>query len=267
MAVAAPDRAATWVAGGTPEPLRADLVGLLGAEAVLARASDLVRYASDASPYRLIPRAVVQPADPQGVARVLDYARAKRVPVTFRAGGTSLNGQSQGDGILIDVRRRWRGIELLAGGARVHVRRGEVLGHVNRVLARRGRKLGPDPASTDIATVGGVLANNSGGMRCGTDRDPYSTVASLEFLTPGGALIDTAAPDAAERFAAAEPELARGLAALRDEIRAAPSSSRGSAPSSGSRTPPATASAPFSTRTSRSRSSAGSSSAPRERWG
>ena len=95
-----------------------------------------------------------------------------------------------------------------------------MLGHANRVLAPHGRKLGPDPASTDIACVGGVVANNSGGMRCGTTKDSYSTVRSLTLVLPSGTTIDTAAPGAAEKFAAAEPELAAGLAAIRDEIRA-----------------------------------------------
>ena len=65
-----------------------------------------------------------------------------------------------------------------------------------------------------------MIANNSGGMRCGVTRDSYSTVRSLTFVLPSGTTIDTAAPDAAERFAAAEPELAAGLEAIRDEIRA-----------------------------------------------
>ncbi len=95
-----------------------------------------------------------------------------------------------------------------------------MLGHANRVLAPHGRKLGPDPASTDIACVGGVVANNSGGMRCGTTKDSYSTVRALTLVLPSGTTIDTAAPGAAESFAAAEPELAAGLAAIRDEIRA-----------------------------------------------
>ena len=151
---------------------------------------------------------------------MLDYARAAKVPITFRAGGTSLNGQSQTDGILVDVRRHWSGVEVLDDGARVRVKPGTVLGHANRVLAPYGRKLGPDPASTDIACVGGVLANNSGGMRCGIVADSYSTVRSLTFVLPSGTVIDTAAPDAAERFAKAEPELASGLAEIRDEIRA-----------------------------------------------
>ena len=220
MAVLATDRAPDWVAAGTPEPLRSDLRELLGGDAVLGRATDLIRYASDASPYRLIPQVVVQPRDPRSVAALIAYGREHGIPVTFRAGGTSLNGQSQTDGILVDVRRHWRGVEVLDDGARARVRPGTVLGHANRVLAPRGRKLGPDPASTDIATVGGVVANNSGGMRCGTWADPYSTVSALVFLTASGALIDTAASGAAERFAEAEPELARGLAEIRDEIRA-----------------------------------------------
>jgi D-lactate dehydrogenase len=187
---------------------------------VLARASDIVRYASDASPYRLLPQAVVMAHDAEDVAKVLDYGHRTGTPVVFRAGGTSLNGQGQTDGILVDVRRHFRGVAVEADGALARIKPGTVLGHANRVLAPHGRKLGPDPASTDIATVGGVIANNSGGMRCGVVHDSYSTVRSLTFVLPSGTTIDTAAPGAAERFAAAEPELAAGLAAIRDEIRA-----------------------------------------------
>ncbi len=220
MTVASPDRAPESLATGTPQPLRGELEALLGADRVLARASDIVRYASDASPYRLLPRAVVMARDAGDVAKTLAYGRANGVPVVFRAGGTSLNGQGQGDGILVDVRRHFGGVAVEDGGARARVKPGTVLGHANRVLAPHGRKLGPDPASTDIATVGGVIANNSGGMRCGVVRDSYSTVRSLTFVLPSGTTIDTAAPDAAERFAAEEPELAAGLAAIREEIRA-----------------------------------------------
>jgi D-lactate dehydrogenase len=215
----APDRAPDEVAAGIALPLRRELEELLGFDRVLARASDIVRYASDASPYRLFPQAVVMARGAEDVARVLEYGRRNDVPVTFRGGGTSLNGQGQSDGILVDVRRHFGGISVEDEGGAARVKPGTLLGHANRVLAPHGRKLGPDPASTDIATVGGVIANNSGGMRCGTTRDSYSTLRSLTFVLPSGTTIDTAAPDAAERFAAAEPELAAGLAAIRDEIR------------------------------------------------
>ena len=216
----APDRAPDEIAAGVAQPLRGELQALLGPGRLLGSAGDIVRYASDASPYRLFPRAVVMAHDAEDVAKVLAYGREKGIPVTFRAGGTSLNGQGQSDGILVDVRRHFGGVSVEEEGALARVKPGTVLGHANRVLAPHGRKLGPDPASTDIATVGGVIANNSGGMRCGVTHDSYSTVRSMTFVLPSGTAIDTAAPGAAERFAAAEPELAAGLAAIRDEIRA-----------------------------------------------
>jgi D-lactate dehydrogenase len=215
-----PDRAPDSLAAGTPRPLRGELEALLGADRVLARPGDLVRYASDASPYRKLPRAVVMAKEADDVAKVLAFGRRAGIPVTFRAGGTSLNGQGQTDGILVDVRRHFRGLAVLEDGAAVRVGTGTILGHVNRVLAPLGRRLGPDPASTDVATVGGVVANNSGGMRCGVTQDSYSTLRSLTFVLPSGTRIDTAAPGAGAAFEAAEPQLAAGLAAIRDEIRA-----------------------------------------------
>src|SRR4051812_39180977 len=217
-----PDRAPDSLAAGTPEPLRSELIGLLGPERVLVRPIDLIRYASDASPYRLIPRAVVMAHDTGDVAKVFTYARRTGAPVVLRGGGTSLNGQGQTDGILVDVRRHWRGVEVLDNGDRARVRPGTVLGYANRVLAEYGSRLGPDPASTHIATVGGVIANNSGGMRCGVTEDSYSTVRSLSFVLPSGTVIDSAEPRAEEDFASSEPELARGLEQIRDEIRADP---------------------------------------------
>ena len=226
----APDRAPDSLASGVAEPLRRELEELLGSDRVLARASDVVRYASDASPYRLFPRAVVMAHDAGDVAKVLAYGRRSGIPVTFRAGGTSLNGQGQTEGILVDVRRHFGGVAVESGAPReggeevaaatARVKPGTVLGHANRVLAPHGRKLGPDPASTDIACVGGVIANNSGGMRCGTTKDSYSTVRSMTLVLASGTTIDTAEAGAAGRFAAEEPELVAGLEAIRDEIRA-----------------------------------------------
>jgi D-lactate dehydrogenase len=216
------DAAPAWVARGTPQPLRSQLTELLGADRLLTRASDLVRYASDASPYRLLPKAVVMAREPADVTKLLGWGRRTKTPVVFRAGGTSLNGQGQTDGVLVDVRRHWRGITVEDGGARVRVGPGTVLGHVNRILKPYGCRLGPDPASTDIACVGGVIANNSGGMRCGITHDSYQTLRELSFVTPSGNAIDSGAPAAEERFAEAEPRLAAGLLEIRERILANP---------------------------------------------
>jgi D-lactate dehydrogenase len=219
-AEAAADRVPDELAAGTPEPLRSQLVAELGADRVLARISDLVRYASDASPYRLLPQAVIDARDAGDVAKVFAFGRRNGIPVTLRSAGTSLNGQGQGAGLLVDVRKHFRGVRAEDGGRRARVQPGTVLGHANRLLRRHGFKLGPDPASTDTATVGGVIANNSGGMRCGTWADSYSTVRAMTLVLPSGTVIDTAAPDAEEQLARDEPELANGLLAIRDELRA-----------------------------------------------
>ncbi len=214
------DRAPDWVAHGTPEPLRGELLRALGPAGAATRALDLVRYASDASPYRTIPRAVAIPRDLADVQAVLGVARDSATPIVFRAGGTSLNGQGQGEGIMIDIRRHFQRARVEDQGARVRAQPGVILGHLNRLLARHGRRMGPDPASTDIACVGGVVANNSGGMRCGVHADSYSTVSSLTFVLANGAVIDTAAEGAGEAFAAAAPELASGLLQIREELLA-----------------------------------------------
>jgi D-lactate dehydrogenase len=205
---------------GTPRDLKADLITLLGKQSVLHRAIDLVRYASDASPYRLVPQVVVLPRTNDDIVKLFRYCRETGRHATFRAAGTSLNGQSQSDDILIDVRRHWYGAKVEDAGRRVRARPGMILGHVNSLLERHGRRLGPDPASSHACTIGGVIANNSGGMRCTVQNDAYHTVSALTFVTTSGAVIDTSRPDAEKEFALAEPRLAAGLLELRRELLA-----------------------------------------------
>src|SRR6516162_3935295 len=104
------DRAPDALAEGTPRGLRNDLVALLGPDCVLSRPIDLIRFATDASPYRLFPKVVVIARTVDDVRKLLEYARQRHESVTFRAAGTSLSGQAQGDGILVDVRRHWAGV-------------------------------------------------------------------------------------------------------------------------------------------------------------
>jgi D-lactate dehydrogenase len=216
------DRAPDWVAAGTPPKLRNDLVALLGADRVLTRTIDLIRYATDASPYRLFPKVVVIARTVDDVRKVLEYARQKHENVTFRSAGTSLSGQAQSDGILVDVRRHWAGIKVEAGGRRLRARPGTILSRANLALVPHGRRLGPDPASASACTIGGVVANNSSGMCCGTTQNSYKTLSSLTFMLPSGTLIDSARPDAEQQFAAAEPALVAGLMQIKNEIEADP---------------------------------------------
>jgi len=207
-------------ADGTPDWLRRELGAIVAPERVLGRPIELVMYASDASFYRLMPRAVVLAETTGEVRELFAYSRRSGIPMTFRAAGTSLSGQAQSDGLLVEVARHWRGVQIEADGARVRVQPGTIAARVNVALKPFGRKLGPDPASIAACTVGGIVANNSSGMCCGVAQNAYNTLASLTFLLPSGTLIDTAAPGAAETFVEREPALAAGLLELRDRVLA-----------------------------------------------
>ena len=115
---------------GTPESLKASLIDLLGETHVLSRAIDLVRFASDASPYRYIPQVIVRPKNIEDVQKISRYCTTHKRHATFRGGGTSLCGQSQSDDILIDVRHDWNHWQVLDEGKRFKALIGTLLGHV-----------------------------------------------------------------------------------------------------------------------------------------
>ncbi len=196
------------------------LSAILPRERVLARPIDRAAYSSDASFYTLMPAAVVRPKDTAEIKALCAWSRRHRVPLTFRAGGTSLSGQSITEGVLVDVSKHWRALEILDGGRRVRVGPGVVGGMVNAHLARHGAKLGPDPASIGACMIGGIVANNSSGMCCGIEFNAYRTLESMRFVLTSGTEIDTASPGAETAFAAAEPGIARGLMTLRGRIAA-----------------------------------------------
>lgn len=85
----------------------------------------------------------------------------------MRSGGSSLSGQGGGEGMLVDVRKHFRDIEVFNNGARVRVQPGATVRSVNNRLAFYVTKIGPDPASEFAAKIGGVIANNSSGRRAG----------------------------------------------------------------------------------------------------
>ena len=200
-----------------------DLAGLRSAvqdaAQVKTRAIDLHANAHDASHFLLIPQAVVTAGNAAEVGGLLRASAAQGVPLTFRSGGTSLSGQAVTDGVLVDVRRNFRDIEVLDDGARVRVQPGVTVRALNARLARYGRKFGPDPASEAACTIGGVVANNSSGMNCGTVDNTYRTLESLTVVLPSGTVIDTGAPDADQKLRALEPELYEGLARLSARVR------------------------------------------------
>lgn len=187
---------------------------------VLTRAIEVSAYASDASLYRLMPRAVVQPTSEEEVRALLHYATREKIPLTFRTAGTSLSGQAVTDGLLIDLSKHWSRLEVLDGGARVRLQPGIVGGRVNAELLRYGRRIGPDPASIDACMIGGILANNSSGMCCGTRENAYQTLDSMRFMLADGLVLDTGQADVGDVFRARAANIYLGLLELRDRVRA-----------------------------------------------
>ena len=209
----------------TPAALDALLAGCV-ADPAQVSTDELTRRAvsHDASHVLLLPSAVVAPRDAHEVARLLQVTADAGIPLTFRSGGTSLSGQAGSDGVLVDVRRHFTGIEVLDDGARVRLGPGVTVRAVNARLARYGRKLGPDPASEAACTIGGVVANNSSGMACGTVENSYRTLESLVEVLPSGTVVDTGAADADETLRTREPALHAGLLALRRRVLDDPAS-------------------------------------------
>lgn len=187
-----------------------------------ALATDLITrhaLAHDASHFLMIPDAVARVGTAGELVAVLAEARRRKLPVTFRSGGTSLSGQGVTDGLLVDIRRGFTRMEIRRDGFEVAVEPGVGLRVINGRLTRLGRQLGPDPASEVACTIGGVLANNSSGMACGTTENTYKTLNSATIVLASGTVINTADWDADSQLAATEPDLYQTLQELRDRIR------------------------------------------------
>lgn len=188
------------------------------------RTTDILSYAHDASHYLLRPKSIYTPENSEQLAGIFKLATELGIGVTFRSGGTSLSGQASTDGFLIDTRKNFRKIKVTSNGEQVAVSPGATVRAVNASLSRFKRKLGPDPASEIACTIGGVVANNSSGMCCGTEQNSYRTIASLVLILPNGLVIDTGAADADEYLHLKAPAIHAGLISLRDRVRSNPDS-------------------------------------------
>ena len=206
----------------SPEDIGQKVREFIEPSRVLTRAIDRIAFASDASLYRLVPRAVVQPINTEEVRRLFQFSAENQVPLTFRAGGTSLSGQAITDGILVDIGRHLRAARVEEDGRVVRVQPGLIGFQANQMLKKYATKIGPDPASITAARLGGILSNNASGMCCGVAQNAYHTLRSMTFLLPSGTEINTAAPDADARFAEAEPALAAGLIELKRKLETNP---------------------------------------------
>ncbi len=123
-----------------------------------------VLYSTDASNFQIEPLGVVLPRDEDEICAVVEIAREYGIPVIARGAGTSMAGQALGHGIILDCSKYLNQIHSLSPEeSAVEVGPGVVLAALNRISAESGLMFGPDPASADRATIGGMIGNNATG--------------------------------------------------------------------------------------------------------
>ncbi len=177
-------------------------------------------FGTDASFYRLIPQLVVRVESEDEVVALLHLAQRDRVPVTFRAAGTSLSGQAISDSVLIVLGDNWNGREIRGQGTQIRLQPGVIGAQANAWLAPFGRKIGPDPASINACKIGGIVANNASGMCCGTAQNTYHTLAGIRLVLADGSRLDTEDAASVSAFRQQHGELLERLARLGRETRA-----------------------------------------------
>ncbi len=146
-------------------------------------------YSTDASHYRIVPLGVVVPRTVADLRATVQIAAELNVPITARGAGTSLTGQSIGAGIVLDCSKYLNGVgEVDVAGRKVTVEPGVVLEHLNAKLAPHDLMFGPDVATINRATLGGMIGNNSAGARSVLFGQTVDHVRALTMILADGTM-------------------------------------------------------------------------------
>lgn len=143
-------------------------------------------YTSDASLQRVPPAAVARPATTAELAAIVDEARASGRPVTARGAGTSIAGNAIGPGVVIDCRSLNRILDLDPDGRTARVEPGVVAADLTRAASAHGLRFGPDPATVDRCTIGGMIGNNACGARALGYGRTADNLVGLDLVTGTG---------------------------------------------------------------------------------
>ncbi|HJW39818.1 MAG TPA: FAD-linked oxidase C-terminal domain-containing protein, partial [Rhizomicrobium sp.] len=170
----------------------ADIVAALRAivpDGVVADAAGLAAFDGDAlTAYRQKPLVTVLPRDADQVAAVLAYASAHGVPIVPRGAGTSLSGGAlpRADGILLGFSRMNRIVEVDLDNRCVVAEPGVTNLAITRAVERHGFYYAPDPSSQIACTIGGNVAENSGGLHCLKYGLTTNNLLGVEFVLMSG---------------------------------------------------------------------------------
>ena len=178
----------------------------------------LSRFAlgTDASCYRYIPQVVIRAYSEDEIIKILKLSDKLNLPLTFRAYGSSLSGQSLSDSILVIATTNWDNIQINDDSIKLDC--GVIGSDANIALKSMNKKIGPDPATITMASIGGIVSNNSSGMCCGVKQNSYQTIKSIRVILQDGTLLDTSRDDSIKSFLKTHKHIVDSLLDLREQV-------------------------------------------------
>jgi glycolate oxidase len=172
----------------------------LGAAKVIDDRQELRTYECDGlAHYKVVPGLVVLAETTADVAAVVRACNEARVPFVARGSGTGLSGGAlpHADGVLVVTSRMRKILDIDRDGQRAVVEPGVINLHVTRAAAPTGYYYAPDPSSQQVCSIGGNVAENSGGAHCLKYGFTTNHVLGVEFVEPSGEVVEIGgkAPD------------------------------------------------------------------------
>jgi FAD/FMN-containing dehydrogenase/Fe-S oxidoreductase len=168
-------------------------------------------YSADASMYSITPAAVVFPRHANDVATTVSLAAGAGVPIVARGAGTSLAGQTIGAGLVLDCSRHMRQIlELDPQSLRARVQPGVVQDQLNRAAGKHGLMFGADTSTSNRATLGGMIGNNSSGTYSILYGTTVDHVCSLDVVLADATMARLEPVDEQERLRRAQADTLEG---------------------------------------------------------
>lgn len=148
-------------------------------------------YSIDASIYEIEPLGIFQPQSIEDISQALTIASKYRIPVTARGAATGLTGGCLGRGLILDCSRYLHHIESINFHEKFAIcQPGVIQDHLNKILAIRNFRLGPDTSTGDRATLGGMVANNAAGARSLFYGKMVDHLLSVKLILASGESID-----------------------------------------------------------------------------
>ncbi len=179
-------------------------------------------YSSDASLYRVVPRAVARPRSVEEALAAVEAAHSVGVPITTRGAGTSCAGNAVGPGLILDTARHLTAITSIDPEARTAtVEPGVVQASLQAAAAPHGLRFGPDPSTHTRCTIGGMIGNNACGPRALGYGKTADNVVALDLITGSGErlrVVSGTGPDASPTLAALHGLVGDQLGTIRTEF-------------------------------------------------